>query len=99
MLLDECRGDEIWPVEHCRVKRLPEVWIEELSDCFESGFRVDRETIYVEDRMVNQFHGLRDVDIAYRLAEFLGVDVQRATVGSPGPVAAVRALKEAVEES
>lgn len=99
MLLDECRGDEIWPLELCRAKQLPDTWIEELSDCFESGFRADRETIYFEDRVVNQFHGLRDVDIAYRLAGFLGVDVHLTTVGALGPVAEVKALKEAVQES
>ncbi len=37
MLLQECTGDDIWSLEHCRLRQVPEEWIEELSDCFESG--------------------------------------------------------------
>jgi len=33
-LLSECLGDEIWSVEHCRLRRVPDAWIEELADAF-----------------------------------------------------------------
>ena len=98
MLLAECRGDEIWSTELCQQKGVPPMWIEELCDTFESGFRSDRETIYDERGLTNQYRGVRDLHLAYKLAEFLGVDVQQATASALGREAEVRALKEAVEE-
>ena len=98
MLLDKCSGDEIWPVEICREEGIPEAWIEELADSFESGFRHERQTIYYEERVVNQFYGVQDLHLAYKLAEYLGVDVQGVIATALGRTAEVRALKEAVEE-
>lgn len=97
-LLSECTGVDIWPVEHCRTRGVPAEWIEELSDAFESGYHHDRETIYFGDRPVNQFHGIRDVDLAVRLGAHLGVDTERVTATALGGPATVRAIKEAVEE-
>ena len=31
----------------------------------------DNETIYVGERVTNQYHGVRDLDIAYRLSRIL----------------------------
>ena len=76
MLLLKCRGDEIWSLEVCRSEGIPETWIEELQDCFESGFDSDLNTIYHNNKLVNQFQGLPDLAIAYRLAEFLGINTQ-----------------------
>lgn len=98
MLLAECRGDEIWAPTTCKKKGIPEAWIEELSDTFESGFRSDRETIYEQGEVTNQYHGVRDLALAHRLAEFLGVDSARVTEFSLGREAEVRALQEAVDE-
>ncbi len=98
VLLGECIGDEIWPVGMCQGKGVPQAWIDELSDAFESGFRSDRQTIYYEGKQVHQYHGVSDRDLAYKLAEFLGVDTARATVSSLGRIAEVRALKEAIDE-
>ena len=98
MLLSECRGDEIWAPETCREKGVPDAWIEELADTFESGFKTDRETIYDEGGLTNQYHGVRDLHLAYKLAEFLGVDSARVTELSLGREAEVRALQEAVDE-
>lgn len=97
-LLHECTGDEIWPVELCLQKGIPETWIEELQDCFESGFDSDRNTIYDLSGMVNQFHGVLDVQLAYKLAEYLGVDTSVATASALGRRAEVQALKDAVVE-
>ena len=97
-LLSVCRGDEIWSVDHCRQVGIPDEWIEELSDCYESGFRTDSQTIYLDDNVVNQYHGVTDRDLAYKLAEFLGVDTQRVTSSALGRVAEVIALKEAIDE-
>ena len=98
MLLDECVGDEIWSADLCRQKQIPGDWIDEMADCYESGFRTDRETIYHEARHVNQYHGIRDRDLAFKLAEFLGVETQRATELALGLRAEVAALKEAADE-
>ena len=97
VLLGECIGDEIWPIELCERKGLPRDWIDELSNAFESGFRTDRQTIYYEGKVVNQYHGVSDRDLAYKLAEFLGVDTSRAK-NSLGRIAEVQSLKEAVDE-
>jgi hypothetical protein len=97
-LLSQCRGDEIWSAEHCRAQGVPEAWIDELADAFESGYRSDRETIYVGDSTVNQYHGVRDLDLAIRLGDSLGLNVDRVTAGVLGRRAMVQAIKEAVME-
>jgi len=98
VLLSECQGDEIWSERLCRQKGVPETWIEELADAFESGFRSDRETIYENEQVKNQFHGVRDLHLAHKLAEFLGVDSKKVTEFTLGREAEVRALQEAVDE-
>ena len=98
MLLAECVGDEIWSLELCRDKGIPEPWIEELVDTFESGFRYEDQTIYVRRQVTNQYRGVRDRDLAVRLAEFLGVASDAVIALALGPRAEVSALQEAVEE-
>jgi len=103
MLLSECTGVDIWPVDLCRAKGIPETWIVELQDAFESGFDSDLNTIYVDDgvggeRPTNQFHGVQDLELAKKLGEFLGVDTARVTALVLGRKAEVRAIQEAVDE-
>lgn len=95
-LLSECTGDDIWSLEHCRLRGLPESWIEELSDCFESGFRTNSQTIYLGKLGVNQFEGVRDVDLALKLGAFLGVQVDRLQALWPSRTGLVEAIREAV---
>lgn len=97
-MLSECTGDEIWSVAYCEQRGVPRPWIQELSDCLESGFRFDRETIYENNHVVNQYHGVRDVDLARKLAEYLGVDTASVTATALGRAAEVQALKEAIDE-
>ena len=99
VLLSKCRGDEIWSVDTCRQEGVPEIWIEELADAYESGFDHDRNTIYENRQRVNQYHGVTDLQLAIRLAEFLGVDTASL---APFPLdrrARVQALQEAVDEN
>lgn len=98
-LLSECTGDDIWSVDHCRLRGLPEAWIEELMDCFESGFRSHNLTIYLDRRAINQYHGIRDVDLAVKLGEYLGVNVPPLQATSASRARLVRAIREAVEEA
>lgn len=77
---------------------MPEVWIEELVDAFESNPTKNTETIYVQSRKTNQYEGLRDVDLAMKVGEYLGVDVARITSTSLNRRSMVRAIREAVEE-
>ena len=98
MLLSECNGRDIWPVELCRQKGIPEPWIEELTDCFESGFATLLQQIHVDSGLVNQFYGVADLQLAFKLGEYLGVDTQRATETALGREAEVRAIREAVED-
>ena len=85
-------------MDHCRQRGVPEPWIEELADAFESGYNNDRDTIYFADRPTNQFHGVSDLDLALRLGRFLGIDVDRVTATALSRTAIVQAIKEAVEE-
>ena len=95
-LLSLCRGDEIWSVTHCREQGIPEAWIEELADAYDSGFRRDQDTIYVADQTTNQYHGVRDLDLAMKLAESMGVQAERATANVLGKRARVQAIKQAL---
>lgn len=95
-LLSQCVGEEIWNIETCRQTGVPEVWIEELCDTFESGFRTDSQTIYVQNAVTNQYRGVRDLDLAIRLAHSMGLDVDRITATALGRRGIVAAIKEAV---
>ena len=98
MLLLKCTGDEIWNEQTCREAGIPERWIDELIDNFESGFDTDRNTIYEDLRMVNQYRGVLDLHLAYRLAEFLGIDWRRVTANAMGRRAEVAALQAELDE-
>ncbi len=93
MLLAECWGDEIWSPDHCRKLGVPDDWIDQLSDAYESGFDRDSQTIYVKNQQTNQYNGVRDVDLACQLGEVLGVDVQAATASAITRQATVSAIK------
>jgi len=97
-LLYECTGDDLWPREYCLKRGVPEVWIDELQDGFESSFRTDSQTIYLGQQRVNQFEGVRDVDLACKLGEYLGVDVARILEAIWSRAAIVRTIREEVEE-
>ena len=102
ILLDECTGRDIWSIDYCLSRGIPRDWISALMDCFESGFTKDREKIYHDEgqgaRVVNQYEGIRDIDLACKLAEFLGVEVPHVIALAPTPEAEVAALKEAADE-
>ncbi|XZE53216.1 hypothetical protein SH139x_004948 [Planctomycetaceae bacterium SH139] len=98
LLLEECTGVDIWPLDYCRQRGIPEEWLEQLADAFESGYDRDTDTIYFQDRPVNQFHGVLDFDLAILLGQSLGIDVERVTATARTPTATVRAIQEAVEE-
>ncbi len=101
-LLSECTGETLWPIEYCAARGVPQVWIDDLADTFESGFDNDRDTIYVSEKAylakqgTNQFHGIRDVDLAIRLGQELGVDVERPRTRLLGRAALVVAIKESL---
>lgn len=99
MLLSQCTGDEIWSPEHCRQHGVPQEWLEELLDNYESSFDRDSDTIYVDNRPTNQYHGVRDVDLAIKLGEYLGVDVAWAHSRASSRRHLVRLIREAVEEA
>jgi hypothetical protein len=98
ILLEECTGRDIWSVETCRAKGVPEAWIEELAEAYESGFERDRETIYHQGRVTNQYHGVHDLLLARKLAALLDVDVDRVMRMALGEPAEVRALREEADE-
>jgi hypothetical protein len=95
-MLSKCVGNEIWSVETCQAAGVPDDWIAQLADAFESGYQSNRQTIYVGEVQTNQFHGIRDLDLAIRLGGLLGVDVRRATEFALNDLSAVDAIKAAV---
>ena len=98
MMLLKCQGDEIWDLETCRSAGIPEAWIEELLDRFESGYDSDRNTIYHENKMVNQYEGVSDLKLAYKLAEYLGIDWQKASASAISRRGIVAAIKSELDE-
>lgn len=97
-LLSKCVGNEIWSVQTCRESGVPQEWIDVLADAYESGFKTDNRTIYVGDSVTNQYHGIRDVDLAMRLGRQLGIDVDRVTETTLNSRAVVQAIVDAVME-
>ena len=99
-LLAECTGDDIWSIDHCQRSGIPDAWLRELSDCFESGFDSDSNTIYLpNNQQTNQFEGIRDVDLAIKLGEFLEIDVERLRSQAWSRADLVRQIQEEVEEA
>lgn len=98
MLLLKCQGDEIWPEDVCLAAGIPKVWIDELVEKYESGFDTDQNTIYKDGRIVNQFEGVSDLLLAYKLADYIGIDWQKETNHIISRTAKVNALKEALDE-
>ncbi len=97
-LLEKCRGDEIWSIEFCQSVGVPNEWVAELADRYESGFDQDRNTIYVDGEMTNQYEGVRDLDIAYKIAQLLNVDTSRIEGIILDRCRQVRAIKDAIDE-
>ncbi len=97
-LLSQCDGEEIWSLEFCRIQQVPEAWISELRDAYESGYQNDRQTIYYDGRPVTQFEGVLAVDLAARLGKVLGVDMIRIVDRYHDRSTIVTAIREAVEE-
>jgi len=95
-LLNLCVGDEIWNEETCHRSGIPPNWINEMSDAIESGYKTDTETIYLDNKATNQYHGVPDLNLAIRLGKVLGVDVERATQTAISRRAMVQAIKDAV---
>ena len=98
MLLLKCHGDEIWPEDVCLAAGIPQVWIDELVEQYESGFDTHRNTIYVDGKVTNQFRGVSDLLLAYKLADYIGIDWQAETGHVLSRVDKVNALKEAIDE-
>lgn len=81
------------------MREIPEDWIEELTDCFESGFQVDYQTIYVENRITNHYLGIRDVDLAITLGRLLGLPVDHILASAISRRGIVQAIREAADEN
>lgn len=100
-LLDECTGDDLWSVEHCQSRGVPQDWIDDLADAFETSYRISSQTIYVSDeqtgrRIVNQYYGVRDFDLAKRIGLELGLDIDQIESVALSRQSTVRMIKETV---
>ncbi|MCR9292612.1 MAG: hypothetical protein NXI32_07830 [bacterium] len=98
-LLSECTGDDIWSLEYCHSRGVPRMWVDDLRDCFESNPQRESESIFLQESPINQYEGLRDVDLACKLGEFLGIDVQPLAAFSLSRADLVRRIQEAVDET
>tara|TARA_R110002049_G_scaffold4601_5_gene32755 strand:+ start:1051365 stop:1051697 length:333 start_codon:yes stop_codon:yes gene_type:complete len=95
-ILDECNGDDLWSIEQCNLRRVPQDWIDELADTFESGFKTDSQTIYEHHAVTNHYRGVRDVDLARRAAAEMGMNVDRITASAFTRRGVVQAIKQAI---
>lgn len=99
MLLLKCVGDEIWSESTCRQEGLPEPWIEELCENYESGFDSDTNTIYGEDgKLTNQYRGVSDLLLARKLADFIGLQWQQASALAFDRRSEVQAIQDLLDE-
>ena len=98
MWLSECTGDDIWSIAYCRKCQIPQSWVDELCDAYESGFDSGCQTIYYRHEAVNQFEGIRDVDLACKIGQFLKLDVARIVERPISRAAVVREIREAIED-
>jgi hypothetical protein len=97
-ILSECHGDDLWPLDYCRARRIPEDWIQELQDVHESGFQSDSETIYYQGGIISQFEGIRDVDIACKIAAKWPLPIAQLAESAWSRADLVNKIKEAIEE-
>ncbi len=98
-LLSECTGDDIWSIDYCLKSHVPTEWIVELQDAYESGFNSINQMIFYRSEVVNQFEGIRDVDLACKIGQLLEVNVSRIVQSQITRAGVVRAIQEAIEES
>jgi hypothetical protein len=97
-LLTECTGDDIWPLDYCRQRRIPENWIDELRDAYETGFDSPTNMIFFRGEIVNQFEGIRDVDIASKIAANWPLPIGKLAETAWSRADLVNKIKEAIEE-
>lgn len=69
-----------------------------MADAFESGFDDHRQTIFVGDQIVGHYHGIRDVDLARRIAAEIGLNVAEIESRSISRSHLVQNIHEAIEE-
>jgi len=98
LILAECTGDDIWSIQHCQKRQVPETWIRQLRDAYESGFDSHDSMIYYDHQVVNQFEGVRDVDLACKIGKLLGVDIKRILQSHSTRTGVVHAIREAIED-
>lgn len=96
--LDECTGDDVWSLEHCRERGIPNSWIAELREIYESGFKEDNETLYYGGRRINQFEGILDATLADKIGQQFGINTKRLEEQAYSRSDFVRRVKEAIEE-
>lgn len=96
--LAECTGDDIWSMEHCRLRGVPEEWLTQLRDVYESGFQSHSQKIFFGEKLINQFEGVRDVDLACRIAAALGLNIAKIVSESFSRSDCVTKIKESLED-
>lgn len=99
MILLKCVGDEIWSEATCRESGVPDSWIEELCENYESGFDSETNMIYGEDgKLTNQYRGVSDLLLARKLADFIGLDWQSASALAFDRRGEVSAIQDLLDE-
>lgn len=96
--LAECTGDDVWSIDYCRQVGIPDAWILDLSEIYESGFKSPGEMLYRQGNRIHQYRGIRDSDLAKRIAQQLGLTVDTIERAALSHSDLVRRIKEAVEE-
>ena len=98
VLLQECNGNDIWSFDECHRQGVPNAWVKELRDIYESGFQSNTQTIYYKGKITNQFEGVRDVDLACKIATELGLNLRGILEFAVSRADCVHRIKEALEE-
>ncbi len=96
--LAECTGDDVWSIEYCKKSGIPDSWIRDLSEIYESGFKTSKEILYHKGNRIHQYQGIRDCDLARRIAQQLGYSVEAIERTALSQSDLVRRIKETIEE-
>lgn len=98
-LISLCKADDIWSIDDCTNSRVPIDWINAFRETYESNFEDPSSTIEQEGRKLNQYHGVRAIDIAVQAAISLGLRLDPSVLASNHRGLILQSIRENIEEA
>lgn len=98
-LISLCNPDDIWSIDDCTKSRVPTDWIDAFRETYESNFEDPSSTIQQDGRKLNQYHGVRAIDIAVQAAVGLGLRLDPSVLASNHRGLILQSIRENIEEA